>query len=188
MAKNAPSIQSYGFSSSHVWVRELDYKESWVLKNRCYWPLDVEKTLEGPLNYKDTQPVNPKGNQPWIFIDRTDAEAENSNTLATWCEPLTHWKRPCCWERLKARGEGDERGWDAWIASPTWCTWDWVSSRSWWWTGNPGVLQSMASQRVRHKWVTALHWTEPDCSLSLLTLPFLLWFTSICFIPVFFSI
>ena len=134
------------------------------------------------------QPVNPKGNQPWIFIGRTDAEAENSNTLATWSEALTHWKRPCCWERLKAGGEGDNRGWDAGIASPTWWTWDWESSRSWWWTGKPGVLQSMASQRVRYELVTALHWTELDCSFSLLTLPFLLWVTSIYFIPVVFFI
>ena len=81
----------------------------------------------------------------------------NSNTLATWCE-LTHWKRPWCWERLKVGGEGDNRGWDGWMASPTQWTWVWVGSGSWWWTGRPGVLQSVGSQRVGHDWVTELNW------------------------------
>ena len=80
----------------------------------------------------------------------------SSNTLATWYDALTHCKRPWCWERLKAGGEGDDRGWDSWMASPTQWTWVWASSRSWWWTGKPGVLQSMGSQRVRHDWVTEL--------------------------------
>ena len=70
------------------------------------------------------------------------------------CEELTHWKKPWCWERLKAGGEGDDRGWDGWMASPTWRTWVWASSEKWWWTGKPGVLQSMGSQRVRHDWAT----------------------------------
>ena len=81
------------------------------------------------------------------------------NTLATWCEELTHWKRPWSWERLKAGGEGDDRGWDGLMASLTWWTWVWASSRSWWWTGKPGVLPSIGSQRVRHDWVTELNWT-----------------------------
>ena len=102
--------QSYGFFSSHIWMWESDYKESWMLKNWCFWTVVLEKTLESPLDCKETQLVNPKGNQSWIFIGRTDAEAESSNTLATWCEGLIHWKRPWCWERLKAGGEGDDRG------------------------------------------------------------------------------
>ena len=81
----------------------------------------------------------------------------NSNTLATWCEEQTHWKRPWCWERLKAGGEGDDRGWDAWMASPTQWKWVWASSKSWWWTGKPGMLQSMGSQRVGHDWVTEMN-------------------------------
>ena len=81
----------------------------------------------------------------------------NSNTLATWCEELTHWKRPWCWERLRAGEEGDDGGWDGWMESPTQWTWVWVNSRSWWWTGRPGVLQSMALQRVGHNWVTELN-------------------------------
>ena len=80
----------------------------------------------------------------------------NSNTLATWCKELSHWKRPCCWERLKVGREGDDRGWDGWIASPTRWTWVWVSSESWWWTGKTGVLQCMGMQRVRHNWATEL--------------------------------
>ena len=82
----------------------------------------------------------------------------NSSTLATWCEELTHWKRPWCWERLKAGGEGDSRGWDGWMASPTQWTLVWVSSGSWWWTGRPGMLQSMGLQRVGHNWETELNW------------------------------
>ena len=80
------------------------------------------------------------------------------NSLATWYEELTHWKRPWCWERLKAREEGDDRGWDGWTASLTQWTWVWVNSGSWWWTGRPGVLQSMGSQRIRHNWATELKW------------------------------
>ena len=93
-----------------------------------------------------------------------------SNTLATWCEELTHEKRPWCWERLRAGGEGDDRGWDGWMASPTQWTWVWVNSRSWWWTGRPGVLQFMGSQRVGHDWVAELNWiallTSNLCFLS----------------------
>ena len=85
----------------------------------------------------------------------------NSNTLATWCKELTHWKRPWCWERLKAGGEGDDREQDGWMASPTRWTWVWASSRSWWWTEKPGVLQSMGLQRVRHNWVTEQQQTTP---------------------------
>ena len=89
-----------------------------------------------------------------MFIGRTDAEAETLNTLAAWGEELTHLKRPWCWERLKAGGEGDNRGLDCWMASPTRWTWVWESSGSWWWTGRPGGLQSMGSQKVRHHWAT----------------------------------
>ena len=80
----------------------------------------------------------------------------SSNTLATWCEELTHWKRPWCWERLKAGGEGDNRGWDGLMASPTQWTWVLASSGSWWWTGKPGKPQSIGLQRVGHNWPTEL--------------------------------
>ena len=100
-------------------------------------------------------------NKSWVFIGRTDVEAETPNTLATWCEGLIHLKRPWCWERLRAGGEGSDRGWDGWMGSPTQWTWDWVTSGSWWWTGRPGVLQSMGSQRVKHDWATELNWLFP---------------------------
>ena len=88
-----------------------DCKEGWVPKNWCFWTVVLEMTLDSPVDCKEIQPVNPKGNQSWIFIGRTDAEAQNSNTLATWCKELTHWKRLWCWEKLKVGGEGDDRGW-----------------------------------------------------------------------------
>ena len=84
----------------------------------------------------------------------------NDCTLATSCEELTHWKRLWCWEGLGAGGEGDNRGWNGWMASPTPWTWVWVNSGSWWWTGRPGVLRFMGSQRVGHNWATELNWTE----------------------------
>ena len=81
----------------------------------------------------------------------------SSNTLATWCEELTHWKRPWSWERLNAGGEGDDRGWDGWMASWTWWTWVWANSGRWWRTGKPGVLQSMRLQRAGHNWAERLN-------------------------------
>ena len=81
----------------------------------------------------------------------------NANILATWCEELAHWKRPRCWERLKA-GERDDRGWDGWMESPAWWTWVSLSSGSWWWTGKPGVLHSIRLQGVGHNWATELNW------------------------------
>ena len=84
----------------------------------------------------------------------------NSNTLATWWEELTDLKRPWCWERLRAGGEGDNRGWDGWMVSPTQWTWVWVDSKSCWWTGRPGVLRFMGLQRVGHNWTIELNWTE----------------------------
>ena len=90
----------------------------------------------------------------------------SSNTLATWCDELSHWKRLWCWERLRAGGKGDDRGWDDWMASPTQRTWVWVTSGSWWWTGKPRVLQSMGFQKVGHDWATELNcpfisWNKP---------------------------
>ena len=83
----------------------------------------------------------------------------NSNTLATSCKELTRWKRPWFGKGLGAGGEGNDRGWDGWMASPTQWTWVWVNSESWWWTGRPGVLQFMGSQRVGHDWAIELNWT-----------------------------
>ena len=131
---------------------ELDHKESWALKNWWFWTVVLEKTLESPLDCKEIQPVHPKGNQSCL--------SWNSNTLATPCAELSHWKILWCWERLKVVGEVDNRGWDGWMASPTQWRWFWVNSGSWWWTGRPGVLQSMESQRVRHDRATELNCNE----------------------------
>ena len=94
------------------------------------------------------------------FLRREWCWSWNSSTLATSCEELTHWKRLWYWEGLRAGGEGDDRGWDGWMASPTRWTWVWVSSGSWWWTGRPGTLRFTGSQRVGHNWGTERNWTE----------------------------
>ena len=149
--------QSYGFSSSRAWMWELDYKESWPQQNWCFWTVMLEKTLESPLDCKEIHPVHPKGNQSWIFIGRTDAETEGP---ILWPPDLKSWligKDPDAGKVWRLRGEGDDRGWDGWMTSPTQWTWVWVNSRSWWWTGRPGVLQSMGSQRVRHDWRDLAH-------------------------------
>ena len=145
---------------------ELKYKESWVLKNWRFWTVMLEKTLESPLGCKEIQPVNPKGVQSWVFIGRTDVEAE---TPIPWPPDgkgrQTHWKRPWCWERLKAGGEGDDRGWDGWMASPTQSTWVWVNSGSWWRTGRPAMLWSMGVTKSR-TWLsdwTELNWKHCIC-------------------------
>ena len=130
--------------------RKLSTEELVVLSSQ-------EKTLESPLDCKETQPVHPKGDQSWIVLG-TDIEVK-----LQYFGPLM-WrtdslKRPWCWERLKA-GEGDDRGWDGWMASLTRWTWIWVNSGSRWWTGKPGILQSIGSQRVRHDWATELNWSH----------------------------
>ena len=158
-ANKSLSSQAYHFSSSHVWMWELDYIESWALKNWCFWTVVLEKTLESPLDCKEIQPVHPKGDQSWVFTGRTDAEAETPLLWPPHAE-LTHWKRPWCLERLRAGAEGENRGWDGWMASLTQWTWVWVDSGSWWWTGRPGMLWFMRLQRVGHDWATELNRTE----------------------------
>ena len=145
------------FSSSHVWMWELDYEESWAPKNWCFWTVVLEKTLESSLDCKEIQAVHSEGDQPWVLWREW---SWNSSTLATSWEELTHWKRLWCWEESGAEREGDNRGWDGWMVSPTRWTWVWVNSRSWWWTGRPGVLLFMGLQRVGHDWATEVNWTE----------------------------
>ena len=134
--------------------------ESWTIKkaecqeNWCFWTVALEKTLESPLDCKEIQPVHPK-DQSWVFIGRTDVEAD---TPILWPPDVKSWhlKSPWCWERLKARGEWDNRGWDGWMASPTQWTWVWVKSGSWWWIGRPDMVGSMGLPRVGHDWATEL--------------------------------
>ena len=141
LADKGPSNQSYGFSSSHVWMWALDYKESGAPKNWCFWPVVLEETLESPLVCEEIQPVHSKGDEPWVFIGRIDVEAETP-ILGHLMQRAYSLEKPWCWEKLKAGGEADNRGWDGWMASLARWTWVWVSSRSWWWIGKPGVLQS----------------------------------------------
>ena len=112
-----------------------------------------------PLDCKEIQPIHSKGDQPWVFFGRNDATAE---TPVLWPPHAKSWLigKNWCWEGLEAGGEGDDRGWDSWMSSPTRLTRVWVNSGRWWWTGRPGVLRFMGLQRVGHDWVTELNWTE----------------------------
>ena len=138
---------------------ELDYKENWALKNWCFWTVVLEDHscgVESPLDCKEIQPVHPKGNQPWIFIGRTDAEAQ---TPILWPCDVKNWLIGKDLDGVKGwRWEKGTTGWDGWKASPTQWTWVWVSPGSWWRTGKPGMLQSMGLQRVGHGWATELNW------------------------------
>ena len=151
-------LKAMVFSSSHVWMWELDYEESWAPKNWCFSTVVLENSWESLGLQGD--PTSPFWRRSVLGVHWKDW-CWNFNTLATWCEELTHWKRTWCWERLKAGGEGDDRGWDVWMASSTRLTWVWVESRSWWCMGKPGILCFMGLQRVGHDWVTELTWTDP---------------------------
>ena len=135
---------------------ELGYKESWALKNWCFWTVVLEKTLESPLDCKEIQPVHPEGDKSWVFIGRTDVEAE---TPIPWPPHAKSWLigKDLMLGAIGSRGEGDDRGWDGWMASPTRWTWVWVNSEFWWWTGRPSVLWFMGLQRVGHDWATELN-------------------------------
>ena len=159
-SRDLPS-QSYGFSSSHVWMWDLDYKESWVLKNSCFWAVVLEKTLESPLDCMELQPVHRKGNQSWIFIGRTDAEAEIPILWPPDVKNCLFGKDPNSGKDWRQEEKGTTEDVMVGMASLTQWTLVWASSRSWWWTGRPGMLQSMGSQRVGHDWATALNWYLP---------------------------
>ena len=167
-ADKSPSTQSYGFSGSHGWMWELDHKEGWAAKNWCFQTVLLEKTLESPLNCKEIKSVNPKENQLWIFIGRTGVKAE---VPILWPSDVKSWligKDPDAQEDWRQ----EEKGWqrmrlldgitDALDMSL-------ISSRSWWWTGMPGMLKSVVLQRVGHYWVTELNWIylcygQPSCT------------------------
>ena len=136
---------------------ELGYKESWALTNWCSWNVVLEKTLESPSDCKDIQPVHPKGNQSWVFIGRTDVEMETPILWPPDAKNWLIWKDPDAgkdWgQEEKGMTEDEIAGWHHQLNGHVW-----VNSRSWWWTGRPGVLQSMGLQRVEHDWVTELNW------------------------------
>ena len=139
---------------------ELDYKESWALENWCFWTVVLEKNLESPLDWKEIQPVHSKGDQPWDFLGRNDAKAETPVLWPPHAKSWLIWKDSDAGRDWGQEEKGTDRGWDGWLASPTQWMWVWVNSGSWWWTGRPGVLRFMGSQRVGHDWVTEMNWTE----------------------------
>ena len=143
---------------------ELDHKEGWVLRNSCFRAVALESILENPLTARRSNQSILKEINPNILW-KDWCQSWSSNTLATWCKEPIHWKKPWCWERQKA-GEGDNRGWDGWMASPTLCTWVWVSIGGWWWTGKPGVLQYMGLKRVRYYLATEQQKPKRDLSAS----------------------
>ena len=140
-------------------MKELDYKESWALKNWCFWTVVLEKTLESLLDYKETKAINPKGNQSWIFIGRTDVESVAPILWPPDAKGWLIWKDPDAGKDWGQEEKGT-RGWDGWMASPTQWTWVWENSGRWWWKGRPGVLQFMGWQRAGHDWATELNCTE----------------------------
>ena len=121
--------QSYGFSSSHIQMWELDHKEGWAPKNWRFWTVGLGNTLESPLDCKKIKHISPKGNPTLNIHWKNWCWNWSSNTLATWCKEPTHWKRPWCWERLRAGGKGGDRGWSGWTASPS-TQWSWVWANS----------------------------------------------------------
>ena len=148
-----PYNQSYDFSSSHVWMSELDHKEGWVPKNWCFWIVVLEKALESLLDCEEIKPINPKGNHPWIFIARIDAETE---VPILWPPDVKSWligKDP---DVGNCEGR-NRRAWQRmrWLdGTPTQWTWVWANSGSRWRKEKSGMLQSMGSQRVRHDLAT----------------------------------
>ena len=165
-ANKGPSSQSYGFSNSHVWMWELDYKENWELKNWCFWTVGLEETLESPLDSKEIKPINPKGNQSWIFIGRTDAEAE---TPILWWPDVKNWllgKDPDSWKNWRQEEKGmteDEMvGWHHWLKGHEF-------------EQVPGVGDGKGSLACCSPWgpkesdmTEWLNWAENNCSMEVL--------------------
>ena len=132
---------------------ELDCEESWVPKNWCFWTVVLEKTLESPLDCREIQRVHSEGDQSWVFIGRTDAEAETPILWPPDAKSWFIWKDPDAGKDWRREEKGTT---DGWMASPTQWAWVWVNSKSWWWTGRPGVLRFMGSQ----SWTRLSDWTE----------------------------
>ena len=150
-------------------------RESWTMKKAECWRIDAfelrcwRRLLRFPWTARRSNQSILK--RSVLGVHWTDwCWSWNSNTLATSCEELTHWNRSWCWEGLGAGGEGDDRGWDGWMASPTGWTWVWVNSKSWWWTRRPGMLQFMGLQRVRHDWATKLNWISIISDMQMIPL------------------
>ena len=148
-----------------VWMWELNYKESWTQKNWCFWTVVLEKTLESPLDCKESKPVHPKGDQSWVFIGRTAAEAETPILWPPHAKSQLIGKDPDggrVWGQEKGTIEDEMAGWHHQLDGHVW-----VNSRNWWLTGRPGMLRFMGSQRVRHDWATELNWSKLGGLVSL---------------------
>ena len=132
----------------------------WAPKNWCFQTMVLEKTLESLLDSEETKPVNPKGSQLWIFIGRTEMLKLKLQYSGHLIRRADIGKDPDAGKDWRQEDKGGDCGWDVWMASLTLWPWVWASSWSLWWTGKPGVLQSMVFQRVRHDWVSELNWPE----------------------------
>ena len=155
LTTNIHLVKAMVFSNSHVWMWELDNKESWVLKNWCFWTVVLEKCLESLLDCK-VKPFNPTENHPWIFIGNIDAETE---APIHWPPDAKSWpfeKDPDAGKDWRQEEKG-MTGWDGWMTSPTQWTWVWASFGSWWWTEKPGMLQSMS---WTHKELDMIEWLK----------------------------
>ena len=139
------SSQGYGFSNSHLWMWELDYEEGWAPKNWCFQIVVLDKTLKSSVDTKEIKPVNPKGNQLWIFIRRTDDEAP---VLWPTDARAGSLENNLMMGKISSKKRGN-RGWDGWMVSPTQYRWVWANSCRWWRTWKPGMLQLTWLQTVR---------------------------------------
>ena len=161
---------------SCVWMWELDHREGWAPKNWCFWTVVLEKAFESPLDCKEIKPVNPKGDQPWIFIRKTDAEVE---ALILWPPDVKSQiigKRPWCWERLKAEGKEEGRGWDGCMASLTQWPWVWGNSNFHYLEdsegqgslvcGSPWVTKSQTTEQLNNSNNKVFYWHISDLELS----------------------
>ena len=144
---------------------ELDCEEGWASKNWCFWTAVLEKTLESPLDCKETQPIHSKGVNFGCSLEglMLKMKLQYFGYLMWRTDSL---EKILMLGKIEGRRRGDDRGWDGWMASPTQWTWVWTSSGSWWWTGKSAMLQSMGLQRVTHDWVTEL--AEGHCAMNFL--------------------
>ena len=147
------------FSSGHVWMWELDYKESWAPKNWCLWTVVLEKTLESPLDTRRSNQSILKEISPEYSLEELPLKLK-LQYFGHLMRRVDLLEKTLMLGGIGGRRKVDNRGWDGWMASPTRWTWVWMNSGRWWWTGRPGVLQFMGSQRVRHDWVTELNWID----------------------------
>ena len=155
-------IAHYGLVKAMVFPVVMYGCESWTVKKAECWRNDALNCGAGEGSWESLglqrDPTRPSSRSSILGVHWKDwCWSWNSSTLATWCEELTHLRRPWCWERLRAGGEGVYRGWVGWMASLTQWTWVWMYSGSWWWTGRPSVLWFMGSQKFRHDCMTELN-------------------------------